>query len=250
MFQLIGLKDYLLTFVLALSVPNAIMNARAISQISAVAELPSMIADLTSPPHTNPIKRYPLDLRDRVVSDSDFFLFRDRLRQAIRDRDAKFIRAISDPKIRLLEADRPTRLTFDDLQIDDPNAEFWANIEKAMAIGCAENTNYWICPNVFLVLHDNYAVAIVGENISVYEHPNAQSAVIAALSNEAVKKTPLTDKNSYLREERKNGWIGITLSNGRSGFVRSRYAYSELGYRASFEKFEGEWKMVSFLVGD
>lgn len=47
-----------------------------------------------------------------------------------------------------------------------------------------------------------------------------------------------------------DGWRPIITPNGLRGYVSSRYSYTPSGYRALFEKIDGEWQMTAFIEGD
>ncbi len=46
------------------------------------------------------------------------------------------------------------------------------------------------------------------------------------------------------------GWIGVTLKDGRRGYVAEQYIWSPVGYRAIFDKNNGKWTMTALIAGD
>lgn len=218
----------------------------------------------TAKPLAEAAPRQPLQLVDEGGSSAEFTQFRNALRQAVQDRDADFIRAIAAPDIRLTFG---LPMTIDELDIDNPNALFWKNMEKAIATGCASEIfgvepekQTWICPHVFLAPEtvptiDPYShIVIVGNDINVRAEPDSSSPVVGTVSNEVVRYD--VDSTSDLSAEQQqavstlNGWQSIITSTGQRGFVSSRYAYSPIGYRAFFTKENDTWQMTVFIAGD
>lgn len=196
-----------------------------------------------------------LSLVDQAQSSRDFFQFRQRLRQAVRDRNAGFIRSIVTPHTKLSFGGS---LTLDDLDIDNPKAPIWLGMEKAFSVGCAKasgsaGTPTWVCPHVFQVWPDNLDpfnyVAILGKNVNIRSQASINSPAVAVLSNEVVKLAPLQRK-VQLDLNNLHDWSFVILPNGRRGYVLNRYVYSPVGYRGFFEKIGKDWKMNFFVAGD
>ena len=204
--------------------------------------------------------RRPFKLTDQVPKNSSFFKFRQRLQQAIRERDAAFIRAIADPQIKLTFG---PAMTLQDLAIDDPNSLFWQRLDRILSAGCAayeapadSPIEAWQCPHVSQAsLGDPFSdVYIVGEGVNVRENPRTNSRVVAVVSHEVVKSDPSgydrlsEQQRQELQTDR--GWQPIITPAGKRGYVASGYAYTPAGYRARFENQTGQWKMTIFITGD
>lgn len=205
--------------------------------------------------------RRPFTLVDQVPPGSSFDHFRQQLQQAIRDRNAAFIRSIADPQIKLTFG---LPITLNDLNIDRPNSLFWRQLERIMSVGCAPyeapgdapDVEAWQCPHVSqAALGDPFSdIYIVGTDVNVRAAPSIDSPVIDVLSNEVVRSDStgfdrLTDQQ---REELQTlaGWQPILTPQGQHGYVSSRYAYAPAGYRARFENKQGRWQMTIFIAGD
>lgn len=220
------------------------------------------VATKVSPPATTPYPRRPFTLTDQVKPGSSFYEFRARLQQAVRTRDAKFIRAIAASDIKL-SFGPPMKL--DELEIDRPTSLFWQRLERIISTGCApyeappgksEQIQTWACPHVFQAsLGEPFSdVYIVGSNINVRSRPHADTPVVAVVSNEVVKSDPhgfsaLSDSQRAAMQTF-DGWQPIIAPNGQRGFVSSRFAYVPAGYRGLFENRGGTWKMTVFITGD
>lgn len=207
--------------------------------------------------------RQPIPLVDEAQPGTDFYQFRARLRQAVSQRDASFIRQIAAPGIKLSFGNP---ITLDDRQINNPNALFWKQLERTIATGCAVYTatgsasESWACPHAFVIPEtinapDAYSMVIItATGVNVRDRPSLTAPMIGSVSNEVVKynnQSPEVQSEAFRQaQETLDGWMPIVLPNGRSGFVSSRYAYSPVGYRAIFSKVNGQWQMQAFVTGD
>ena len=203
--------------------------------------------------------RRPIALTDQAKPGSSFYEFRQRLRQAVRDRDPAFLRQIADPQIRLTFG-RP--LTLEQLEIANPNAIVWQHLERIVNTGCAParasadvlpKFEAWTCPHVAETSGNPFLdVYIVGTGVNVRSQPATSSSVVAVLSNEIVQSDPKGNLSpqQWQRTETSTGWRPVITPEGVRGFVSSRYAYIAAGYRAQFEHQQGQWKMTSLVAGD
>ncbi|NET31245.1 MAG: SH3 domain-containing protein [Cyanothece sp. SIO1E1] len=236
---------------------------------AAATKLPEQSSEVKGNSTAEPFTRQPLLLKDQAKPAADFFQFRQQLRQAVKNREVEFIRAIAAPDIKLSFGGLTD---LDNLNISDPNALVWQHLERAIAIGCAQE-NYqsevntaretearWVCPQVFLASDlietaDPFEqVFIVGEKVNVRAAPNNEGAVVDTLSHEVVKydEQSIADLSEQQLSmlETFDGWIPVVIPDGQRGYVSSRYAYSPIGYRAFFSQVDGEWQMTVFLAGD
>jgi hypothetical protein len=235
--------------VLASSVAVTLLPA-----LSAIAADPTpAVAELTP---ASPYARRPIELVDRVRPGSSFDQFRQRLRQAVVDRDAAFLRQIAAPDISLTFG-RP--ISIEQLDIANPNAVVWRHLERIINIGCAPTqaiSEAWACPHVAeSASGDPFSdIYVVGTDVNVRSQPNTTSAVVAVLSNEIVQHDPQRgarlSRQDWEAIETWDGWRPIITPEGIRGFVSSRYAYLPVGYRARFEQRQGQWIMTSFIAGD
>lgn len=219
------------------------------SNIQPISESPSPEASPKVPQRGTPYPRRPFKLVDDAVKYPDFYQFRERLRKAIKQRDAKFIRAIATKDIRLTLGRNPR--TLDTERIDDPKAEIWQNLERTFALGCRtqDKGKYWICPSVFWDWKNQleswkYSV-IVQNKVPVHTQANSKSKVIGFLSKEIVKLDHETDGSPFLP-----GWIRIVQPDGQIGYVEEQFIYSPIGYRAALVKEDRNWKMPFYVGGD
>jgi hypothetical protein len=209
-----------------------------------------------------PSPRQAITLVDESVQSPEFVKFLDRTKQAVRDRDAKYIRSIVTPETRFSFGEHRS---IDYFNPENPKSPFWTSLEKTLSLGCSQEAQGYSCPTVFHQFDEAIkksnaetdafsAIVVVGQNVNVRSQPNATAPVVATLTNEIVKYDTTTFQNASnkdaLRLNDPNSWTPIVLPNDKRGYVSSRYAYSPIGYRVLFGKEQGEWKMQAFVTGD
>jgi hypothetical protein len=232
-------------------------------------------AALTDFPHAR------ITITDEVEPGSEFDRFRTQLRQAVTERDVDFIKRLIPDKVGIGFG---IPRSADELELDDPDAWFWAVLEKAIAPGCSPETagNYptldpgsdvWICPNVTQAFYEQFPppantdgieyemerTIIVGQDVNVRSQPDTNSPIIARLSNEIVETNTdawadLYQNGSEAEIERighpTQGWTAVRLPTGEPGYVSRRYAYAPLDARVVFGKVNGDWQILYVPAGD
>ncbi len=240
---------------------------------STPAPLPEVIRRLARQAQAEPAQPYQpqsVVIRDEITPGSDFDRFRAKLRVAVRDRDADFLRQVADEHINLSFGAGMTL----EKRLAEPNAALWQELERSIGGDCAPDGNapdsdYWACPASFVVdayhpeIDPYMTVYVDGADVAVRQLPSTSSPVLARLSNSILQAATLPWNESlsesedaqlaawYQASETAEGWKFVSLPDGRKGFVSSRYAYSSLGYRAIFQKDKtGNWAMTAFVAGD
>lgn len=265
---------------------NALLGAISlIATVSASSMFGAMFQALAKPAVSSPsgsdLTNFPhwhIAVVDRSSQSADFRQFHQQLWGAVHHRDARFMQSIINAQT-MLEIDR-TDIPISTLNLDNPEAPFWFQMEKAIAKGCAIETNssiprdsgtsVWLCSPVLRAfeaagknappgedgtMYGNY-VAIVGQDVNVRAEPGTSAPIIGRVSNEIVKFD--RDRFESLPERMKqemvswnlNGWTPVILPNGRRGYVSNRYAYKPLERRAIFVKSGGNWQLRGFVAGD
>jgi hypothetical protein len=219
------------------------------------------------PPDTN-FPHWRIQLTDETQQSPDFAKFLDRVKQAVRDRDAQFIRSIVTPKTKFTFGEHRS---IDYLNPENPNSPFWSQLEKSLVLGCTNEQIFFSCPTTFRqfdaatknapnsqkdIAYES-SIIVVGENVNVRSQPSTTAPTIAALTNEIVRfdaetfsKASVKDRSETLNLSNLDGWTPVILPNDKHGYVSNRYAYSPLGYRVLFAKEEEKWVIQAFLSGD
>ncbi|MEO1124016.1 MAG: SH3 domain-containing protein [Cyanobacteria bacterium J06639_16] len=222
-----------------------------------------------------PASQRPIDVVDRVQTDSDFDQFRDRLSQAIRRRDVDFVMSIlpSEGVAMGFGGFMPVS----SLDLNNPESWFWQTLEKMMLIESCELDSYpgsipdaavWVCPNVANTFYRQYPspeqleetdyglqqVVVMGRGVNVRSQPNTQTSIIGVLSNEVVTFDRFTwdmlnHSDQQTMADPLNGWTPVILPDQTRGFVYNRYVYQPLDPRGLFEHNNGRWQLFRILAG-
>lgn len=89
---------------------------------------------------------------------------------------------------------------------------------------------------------------VLGERVNVRARPDVESEVLGQLPFDIVRMLDVAP--FVLREDGRERWIRVRLSDGREGFVDEYYLGSPVGYRGRFDKVGGRWLLTLFLTGD
>jgi len=196
-------------------------------------------------------KLYPID---EAPKDPSFQAFRTRLIEAVKNRDAKFILSILDPKIlNSFGGDGGVKEFKEMWTPDNPNSELWDILIGVLSMGGSfnlKNKNEFCAPYVYSQFPELDAFdhsVIIGEQIRVREQPGLTSPAVATLSYDIVA---VADPSTEPVEKDGHSWIAIKLSNGKTGFVSKQFIRSPIDYRACFTKKRGMWGMVTLVAGD
>lgn len=85
-------------------------------------------------------------------------------------------------------------------------------------------------------------VAVIGEQVSLFEEPDASSPPIASLSYDILRTaSPMPEQE---------GWRQVTTADGRTGWIEDRHVRSPVDYRAGLVRDELGWKINIFVAGD
>jgi hypothetical protein len=212
-------------------------------------------------------------LVDRVVTGSDFDAFRDRLWQAIEQRDQAFMAAVIPEAGIFVGQVGPIPAAM--LALDEPNSPFWHSLEKMLAPQSCELEDYpgtlpdaavWGCPNIASALRSQPVpvpaeaapaapnqVVILGRRVNVRALPQLGTSVVGNLSNEVVEFDhstwqELMQTAPETTDDPIDGWPPVILPNRVQGYVYNRYVYHPQGPRALFELIDGKWQLVRILV--
>lgn len=188
---------------------------------------------------------------DEAAKDSSFFIFRSRLMEAVAAHDAKQLMGFLSPKIMNNFGGNGGIEEFrQQWQPEDKESKLWLELGRVLSLGGKfSQDGSFSAPYYFAAWPDDGSidafewVAVVGENIRVREKPDVNSAVIGKLSFELVR---IEEQQDGASEE----WTKVKLADGKKGFVASRFTGSGIGWRAAFDKENGEWRMTSFVAGD
>lgn len=196
-----------------------------------------------------PVKKLPPV--DEAAKDPSFFVFRSRLIEAVAAHDAGQIVSLLSPKIMNNFGGNGGIDEFkQQWRPEDKESKLWVELGRVLSLGGKfMQDGGFAAPYYYAAWPDDGSidafewVAIVGANIRVREKADANSAVIGRLSFELVR---IEEQQDGAPEE----WTKVKLADGSKGFVATRFTGSGVGWRAVFDKENGEWRMTAFVAGD
>ena len=260
------------------------LGAIAVLATAAIISTGERASLLASPPHEAALpppvslaqaSHRPIQLIDRVEAGSDFDEFRDRLWQAIQQRDKAFVSELLPAEGIFIGEAGP--IPPEMLDIEDTNSSFWQTLEKMLAPQSCELDDYpgtlpdsavWACPNIASAMIPPSAeasettvttipeqVAVVGRGVNVRARPQLGTSVVGRLSNEVVEldRTTWRELVQSAPETADNpieGWTPVILPNQIHGYVYNRYVYHAQGPRALFELIDGQWQLLRIVIDE
>ncbi len=198
---------------------------------------------------------------DEAPTDTLFFVFRENLRQLVKDKNVFGLLEAVDEDIKNGFGDNNGFAEFVTLwELDKPEkaaaSKIWSILEEVLALG----GSFLALPGSF---EANYVsstwpatyepfdhAAIIGSGVRFRTSPTLQSKTIASISYDIVKVLEYTDKEETIGGET-HPWVKIAMLDGREGYVYGKFLRSPVGYRSTFSiNDKGLWQMDSLLSGD
>lgn len=184
---------------------------------------------------------------DEAARDPSFARFRERLRRAVRERDTAFVVSILAEDVHLGFGGDHGIASFREMwKPGDPDSPFWAELGEVLRLGGAfQDDSTFVAPYVSARWPGEFDafdyVALVGARVRVRAAPRPDAPVLAVLSHQIL---PTSSARAP------DGWTGVRLADGGSGYVAERFVRSSIGYRAFFVRRDGRWVVEAFLAGD
>jgi len=189
------------------------------------------------------------------INDPSLIQFLDRLEDAMKTRDKEYIISILSPNIVNSFGGNNGIAEFKSYWDWSSNSSsFWRIMQRIIEMGGGtyKQNGRYILPYVFPDWGDKYDsyeyAAITGTYVNVRDHPSLnQSKVLGQFNYDIVKVDYEKSHPSMENPE----WFFVEAPSGKlKGYVFWKYVWSPIGYRAIFDKINGEWKLAIFLVGD
>lgn len=193
--------------------------------------------------------------RDEAAGDISWTRFRDRLLEAVRQRDKKFVLGIVDRNVRN-GIGQPIGLDEFSRQWD-PDAEdspLWRELPRALHLGAVwyshEKMPRSLCAPYVLPRwpkgvdpHGNGA--ITARETSVRAAPSGSAEIIASLgpSIARVADWEVADSDPAIKQK----WVRISAQD-REGYIPEEHIRSPLEHLACFRRSETGWRLTSFLA--
>jgi len=208
----------------------------------------ALAAGATMTAHAQIGKLLPVDEGFR---DSSFVFFRARLLEAIEKQDAKYLYSIVDPNIKVsFGASNGLAAFKEQWHPERKDTKLWRTLFRVVAAGGAFREGNFMAPYAYATFPDSLDAfkhgVITGSGVRVRAHPDTTGDPIGTLSSEIVEVASWQAEGLSAG----GGWIGVTLKDGRRGYVAEQYIWSPVGYRAIFDKKNGKWAMTALIAGD
>lgn len=185
---------------------------------------------------------------DESNSDSSFVLFKNRLMNALIEKDVNFITSMLDDNIIVsFGGDDGKKDFLNYWELNSSNSEFWHEMRTCLDLGGTLD-NYEEKMFVFPYIHSRWPAefeafefgAAINPNVELKSKPDPASKTISVFHYDIVK----------LIEPSGEEWFEVKAQDGTIGYVKENEVRSPLDYRSGFVKMNGEWKMVFFVEGD
>ncbi|GJM34034.1 MAG: hypothetical protein DHS20C18_30350 [Saprospiraceae bacterium] len=201
----------------------------------------------------NPVDEAPLDTM--------FFVFREQLLEAVRQKDVFHLLEITDEHIKCsFGAENGIPAFVQMWQLDSPEntqkSEVWTTLENILMLGgtFSKNKTTFSAPYVFSTFPDAYDAfeygAVTGRGVRVRDKPSLQSNVIKTVSYDIVKIIKQASIPETIGDQT-YPWLEIEMLDGKKGFIFGQFVNNPTSWRALFSINDaGQWRMVSLLAGD
>ena len=186
-----------------------------------------------------------LEPKDTAAAAPGFAQFRQRLLEAVKRRDARFVESVVADDVKFSFGGQSGRASFlAAFRLRNPRSPFWAEMERLLRMAGAydprEKTVWHPCffrtwpEKVDAFTH---AVA-VGSRVAVHREAKVTSPVVATLNHDIV------DIGG------RGAWMKVTTPSGQVGYVKADDLYFPVSRRAAFQQIHGAWRLTVYVEGD
>lgn len=193
--------------------------------------------------------------RDEAAGDQSWTRFRDRLLEAVQQRDQKFVLGIVDRNVRNgLEQPRGIEEFIRQWTPDTEDSPLWRELPRALFLGTAyyqhERMPRSLCAP-YVLPHWPKGVdpqgngAITARETSVRIEPSGSAGIIASLGPSIVRVTDweVADADPEVKQK----WVKLGIQE-RDGYIPEEHIRSPFEHLACFRKSEIGWRLTSFLA--
>lgn len=193
--------------------------------------------------------------RDDAAGDQSWTRFRDRLLEAVQQRDKKFVLGVVDRNVRN-GIGQPNGLEefTRQWQPDAEDSPLWRELPRALHLGTAwyshERMPRSLCAPYVLPRWpkntDPYGNgAITARETALRAAPSGSADILASLGPSIVRVIDweVADGDAEIRQK----WVKIHAQD-REGYIPEEHIRSPLEHLACFRKGEAGWRLISFLA--
>jgi hypothetical protein len=193
--------------------------------------------------------------RDEAAGDLSWIYFRDRLLEAVQQRDKKFVLGIVDRNVRN-GIERPNGLG-EFMRQWDPDAEnspLWRELPRALHLGAVYYSHDrmprslcapYVLPRWPKSVDPHGNGAITARETALRAAPSGSAEILASLNHSIVRVIDweVADSDAAVNQK----WVRIDV-NERGGYIPEEHIRSPLEHLACFRKGETGWRLTSFLA--
>jgi len=188
---------------------------------------------------------------DDAAKDPSFDAYRQQLRAAVQQRDEAKLLPLIDPAIRTSFGDGGG---IDDFKssLSRTEGSSWTVLEKVLSLGGSfrgegEQASFW-APYVYSNWPESIDpfqyVAAIRKGVFLRTTPAAAAHTVGTADWAILELLPADTPPST------RNWLHVKTADGQEGWVHTSDVHSPVGYRAGFNKMNGQWKMTAFVAGD
>jgi hypothetical protein len=205
----------------------------------APAANPCVKAGVASTPTLRPV--------DEAPRRPDFLEFRRRLQDAVARRDQAAVLASVHPNVRISFGGSGGIDAFRKGVVENRDEDFWGDFATILRLGGRfRMENAFDAPYTFSAWPNDLdafeCLAVIGRSVRLRTAASLNARVMTALDFAIVRALP---EQGVIQ-----GWRRVQLSDGRIGFIASRYVRGPIDRRALFEFENGRWWLMAYVAGD
>lgn len=189
---------------------------------------------------------------DEAGQNPSFSAFRERLLEIVRRRDAAALLAVVAPEIRFSFGEGGGRDAFAaNWKLESGDSELWDELGRVLRLGGSFRDGRFVAPYTFSAWPESVDgfshLAVVCAETLARAEPSNDAAPLFRLDHHVL---PIGPEDPLRKGKPETEWRQVGLPDGRPAWVERDCLRSQVGYRASFERRDGEWMMIFFVAGD
>jgi hypothetical protein len=193
---------------------------------------------------------------DESSADPQFSKFYESFRDAVYQKDTKFLMSILDPEVQTEIDGEPGAKAFEKhWQPADPASKLWTELAEVVSLGGSftteQGTKAFCAPYTYSKFPDaidsfNHGV-ILRANVELRSKPSVHAPVMTRLSHDIVK----VPSWQSAKDESHNDvhWLRVIARAG-AGYVRTTDIRSPSDFRACFARKDDRWLLRWLVAGD
>lgn len=198
---------------------------------------------------------------DEALKDTSFFIFRETLLKAIRQKDAFGLLEKTSQNIKYSFGEDGGLAGFVQLwELDSPEgierSLIWDKLENVLTKGGSfgDGGKTFTAPYHYGLFPDEYDAfthgVVIGTGVRMRTAPDLRAPVVKSVSYEIIEIVGETATFETIGGE-EYPWVQVKLLDGREGYIWGKFIGSPIDFRAGFsEQADGSWLMHFFVAGD